>query len=125
MAVEYAMRGLQEVVIDRIVTRLDVDRDDLADVFVRLDLGAKALLVQLLTAPGDLFTGEAWMGHDLLLCRWNAIAIVSTAPAALTSRSPGPPARPRPSGGSAGPGTGRSTACARCRGGGGGWRAGR
>src|SRR5947208_8861546 len=54
---------LKQVGVDLIVTGLNIDGNDLADVLFRLDLGSKRLLVQFLAAPRNFRTTEPGMSH--------------------------------------------------------------
>src|SRR5712691_8752605 len=78
MPIAQAVCCLQQIVVNLVVARFDVDRDDLSNVFACFDLIADALLVQSLPATGNLFIAEAWMRHGMSPpLAGNATAIVS------------------------------------------------
>jgi hypothetical protein len=57
------LAGLEPHMIDLVVTGLDVDDYDLADVCLCLHLGTDVLIVKLLTAAGNLVIAQTRVNH--------------------------------------------------------------
>ena len=57
----------KRVLVNFIIAGLDVYRDDLPDILVRRHLCTEAVVVDVLSQPGNLRVGQSWMRHSTAL----------------------------------------------------------